>query len=227
MPRSDASTVLFVHGAHMEGWCWLLVMDQLARDGIDCRSIDLPFTGYRDDVCASGVRSRGAGTRRGPRRLPQLCRSARRRGRPRRVPPHLRRRTPAASRRVPGRSDGGVGLPRVPSVHAAGGGRCGPPVPGRRTTHVQPDQPVARGAGHGTDPSDAQHRLGHADRRPGMGLGAELVRRLHRRSSGATRAPSVNAPRWSARRSSWTPTTHRSSAAPKSWRPSSPTSTGG
>ena len=50
MPRSDASTVLFVHGAHMEGWCWLLVMDQLARDGIDCRSIDLPFTGYRDDV---------------------------------------------------------------------------------------------------------------------------------------------------------------------------------
>jgi pimeloyl-ACP methyl ester carboxylesterase len=48
--RPGASTVLFVHGAHLEGWCWLLVMDRLARDGIDCRSIDLPFTGYGDDV---------------------------------------------------------------------------------------------------------------------------------------------------------------------------------
>jgi len=25
-------------------------MDLLSRDGIDCRSIDLPFTGYADDV---------------------------------------------------------------------------------------------------------------------------------------------------------------------------------
>jgi hypothetical protein len=45
-----SSVVLFVHGAHLHGWCWLLVTDLLARDGIDCRSIDLPFTGYADDV---------------------------------------------------------------------------------------------------------------------------------------------------------------------------------
>jgi alpha-beta hydrolase superfamily lysophospholipase len=50
MARSGASTVLFVHGAHLEGWCWLLVIDQLASLGIDSRSIDLPFTGYEDDV---------------------------------------------------------------------------------------------------------------------------------------------------------------------------------
>jgi hypothetical protein len=50
MARSSASTVLFVHGAHLHGWCWLLVMDHLAAEGIDCRSIDLPFTGYADDV---------------------------------------------------------------------------------------------------------------------------------------------------------------------------------
>ena len=45
-----ASTVLFVHGAHLAGWCWLLVMDQLGRRGIDSHAIDLPLTGYADDV---------------------------------------------------------------------------------------------------------------------------------------------------------------------------------
>jgi Alpha/beta hydrolase family len=48
--RAAASTVLFVHGAHLHGWCWLLVMDLLAGEGIDCRAIDLPFTGYAEDV---------------------------------------------------------------------------------------------------------------------------------------------------------------------------------
>ena len=51
MPRRD-SRVLFVHGAHLAGWCWLLVMDRLARQGIDSHAIDLPFTGYDDDVAA-------------------------------------------------------------------------------------------------------------------------------------------------------------------------------
>ena len=56
MPRSGPSTVLFVHGAHLHGWCWLLVMDHLVAEGIDCRSIDLPFTGYADDVaCVRGA----------------------------------------------------------------------------------------------------------------------------------------------------------------------------
>jgi Alpha/beta hydrolase family len=47
---SRDSTVLFVHGAHHSGWCWLLVMDRLARGGIHSSAIDLPFTGYSDDV---------------------------------------------------------------------------------------------------------------------------------------------------------------------------------
>ena len=50
MALPGPSMVLFVHGAHLHGWCWLLVMDHLAGAGIDCRSIDLPFTGYADDV---------------------------------------------------------------------------------------------------------------------------------------------------------------------------------
>lgn len=45
-----ASTVLFVHGAHHAGWCWLLVMDRLGRLGISSQAVDLPFTGYGDDV---------------------------------------------------------------------------------------------------------------------------------------------------------------------------------
>jgi hypothetical protein len=42
--------VLFVHGAHHAGWCWLLVMDQLSTWGVTSRAVDLPFTGYQDDV---------------------------------------------------------------------------------------------------------------------------------------------------------------------------------
>jgi hypothetical protein len=52
MTRSRASTVLFVHGAHHAGWCWLLVMDELRRRGIESRAIDLPLSGYGDDVAA-------------------------------------------------------------------------------------------------------------------------------------------------------------------------------
>jgi hypothetical protein len=50
MGGSRASRVLFVHGAHLAGWCWLLVMDQLARLGVESHAIDLPLTGYADDV---------------------------------------------------------------------------------------------------------------------------------------------------------------------------------
>ena len=50
MDGPRATTVLFVHGAHLAGWCWLLVMDQLARLGIESHAIDLPLTGYADDV---------------------------------------------------------------------------------------------------------------------------------------------------------------------------------
>jgi hypothetical protein len=77
VPRRD-SLVLFVHGAHLAGWCWLLVMERLGQMGIESHAIDLPFTGYADDVAA--VRGRG-GDRprrrgRGPPRGPQLRRAA-------------------------------------------------------------------------------------------------------------------------------------------------------
>jgi hypothetical protein len=59
------STVLFVHGAHHAGWCWLLVMDRLARFGICSEAVDLPFTAYADDVrcvrdAVAAARSRGS-----------------------------------------------------------------------------------------------------------------------------------------------------------------------
>jgi pimeloyl-ACP methyl ester carboxylesterase len=48
--QSHGSTVLFVHGAHLGGWCWLLVMDRLARDGIYSQAVELPFTSYAGDL---------------------------------------------------------------------------------------------------------------------------------------------------------------------------------
>lgn len=44
------STTLFVHGSFMSGWCWLPVIERLERRGVDCRTIDLPFTSLADDV---------------------------------------------------------------------------------------------------------------------------------------------------------------------------------
>ena len=50
MNTARGSTVLFVHGGHHAGWCWLLVMERLAKCGIRSHAIDLPFTAYEDDV---------------------------------------------------------------------------------------------------------------------------------------------------------------------------------
>jgi hypothetical protein len=47
MVSSRDTIVLFVHGAHLAGWCWLLVMDRLAASGIDSQAIDLPFERLR------------------------------------------------------------------------------------------------------------------------------------------------------------------------------------
>jgi pimeloyl-ACP methyl ester carboxylesterase len=57
--------VLFVHGAHHSGWCWLLVMDRLSASGVNSCAVDLPLTGYADDVACvrsavASLRSRGA-----------------------------------------------------------------------------------------------------------------------------------------------------------------------
>jgi hypothetical protein len=65
MVGSRTSTVLFVHGAHLAGWCWLLVMERLAQSGVRSRAIDLPFTTFDDDVrCVRAAiehaRARGA-----------------------------------------------------------------------------------------------------------------------------------------------------------------------
>ena len=64
-PRDTDTLVLFVHGAHHAGWCWLLVMDRLGQLGIESQAIDLPFTGYGDDAAAvraaiDTARQRGA-----------------------------------------------------------------------------------------------------------------------------------------------------------------------
>jgi hypothetical protein len=50
LPAAADSTILFVHGAHLAGWCWLLVMDRLGRRGFTSSAVDLPFTGFDDDV---------------------------------------------------------------------------------------------------------------------------------------------------------------------------------
>ena len=72
MPRR-ASLVLFVHGAHLGGWCWLLVMDRLGQLGIESQAIDLPFTGYEDDVAA--VRAAVATARGGGAAVHVVCHS--------------------------------------------------------------------------------------------------------------------------------------------------------
>ena len=65
MPDRRDSLVLFVHGAHHAGWCWLLVMDRLEHLGIASLAIDLPFTGYADDVAAVRRAVAAAGGRAG------------------------------------------------------------------------------------------------------------------------------------------------------------------
>ena len=56
-----ASTVLFVHGAHHGGWCWLIVMERLARCGVHAQALDLPFTmGRRRRRMRPEARSAGA-----------------------------------------------------------------------------------------------------------------------------------------------------------------------
>lgn len=73
MVDPHASTVLFVHGAHHAGWCWLLVMDRLARLGIGSEAVDLPFTGYGDDVDC--VRAAIASARSGAGAVHVVCHS--------------------------------------------------------------------------------------------------------------------------------------------------------
>lgn len=44
------SSVLFVHGSFFNGWCWMPVIERLDARGIDCHTVELPFTSLNDDV---------------------------------------------------------------------------------------------------------------------------------------------------------------------------------
>jgi hypothetical protein len=57
-------TVVLVHGAFHGPWCWDLVVDELRREGIDVAVVDLPFTGFDDDVVTTrtAIESAGSGT---------------------------------------------------------------------------------------------------------------------------------------------------------------------
>ncbi len=46
----SGASVLFVHGAHFSGWCWMPVIERLARKGIDAAAVELPFVSFADDV---------------------------------------------------------------------------------------------------------------------------------------------------------------------------------
>lgn len=45
-----SSSVLFVHGSFFNGWCWMPVIERLDARGIDCHTVELPFTSLTDDV---------------------------------------------------------------------------------------------------------------------------------------------------------------------------------
>ena len=224
---SDASTVLFVHGAHLEGWCWLLVMDRLSGDGIDCRSIDLPFTGYGDDVRC--VRSAIASARTHAA-VHVVCHSYG--GLPVAEAGHdashltfVAGRLPLAGE-SPAAMTGRWGFPEFQACMQRGAdevvrlspaagplmfNRTSPSVAALAMERMRPmrsavsDTPIADPAwSPWRAPTSSAPTIGPCD---------------------PTR--SVREPRWWALRSSWTPTTRRSSAARRSWRPSSPSSTGG
>jgi pimeloyl-ACP methyl ester carboxylesterase len=42
--------VVLVHGAWHGAWCWAGVVDELGRRGVTATAVELPFTGFADDV---------------------------------------------------------------------------------------------------------------------------------------------------------------------------------
>ncbi|MEY2775067.1 MAG: hypothetical protein RL218_292 [Actinomycetota bacterium] len=44
------SSILFVHGSFFSAWTWLSVIERLGARGIDCHTVELPFTSLVDDV---------------------------------------------------------------------------------------------------------------------------------------------------------------------------------
>lgn len=48
------ATVVLVHGAFHDGWCWELVRSELDARGVPNQTLDLPFTGLEGDADAVG-----------------------------------------------------------------------------------------------------------------------------------------------------------------------------
>jgi pimeloyl-ACP methyl ester carboxylesterase len=46
-------TVVLVHGAYHGAWAWDGVAAALAESGVGCEAVELPFTGFADDVAAA------------------------------------------------------------------------------------------------------------------------------------------------------------------------------
>ena len=44
------SSILFVHGSFFSAWTWLPVIERLTSRGVDCHTVELPFTSLADDV---------------------------------------------------------------------------------------------------------------------------------------------------------------------------------
>jgi len=49
------TTVVLVHGAFHDGWCWELVRQELDQRGVPNQALDLPFTGLAGDAEAVGT----------------------------------------------------------------------------------------------------------------------------------------------------------------------------
>ena len=49
------TTVVLVHGAFHDGWCWELVRSALDERGVPNQALDLPFTGLEGDAEAVGA----------------------------------------------------------------------------------------------------------------------------------------------------------------------------
>lgn len=48
--RRTAATLVLVHGAWHGAWCWEKVIPRLLRAGVRSVAVDLPFTGFEEDV---------------------------------------------------------------------------------------------------------------------------------------------------------------------------------
>lgn len=45
-----SSSILLVHGSFFSSWTWLPVVERLTRRGLECQTVELPFTSLADDV---------------------------------------------------------------------------------------------------------------------------------------------------------------------------------